>query len=561
MTNTNVMALNVQAVPVKGMDMGTMKGAADGSSKWNFDEALGRLQQEVQKELASAGKDDTPQSKDNGDGGSGREGAPQNPLAMVMALPVQQQDAVEEMPADAPAAVVEFTEEAHTQLSGDMIKNSSDILAEDMASQQNLRSLLPQSDETAVKSKDFLAMLSGDLTSGQRAEAQGRQVLSVQVPQGMHVPQGVQMPQGIQVPQDMQVSQGMVLPEGMELLNPDIRMTDKPQQSAEARFMNPWQVGQTLAAEEPRDPLGMALRQAQKPLQQATQGQEASQNLQAEAKGPAMAQTAQQTVVAAVSASEMPTARTESLQALMGNNIAVETEQEIQPLRVMHSQESQGEAPFEQQQENQSAAQGDFAAVLEAEETTAPVQTVPASHSAGAAQINTFQQQVEAAASVPAETPAAPAQAQTDYEVPGQIVEQARLIRSGQDTEMVIHLKPEHLGDLTLKISVTENGAVTASFHSDNAQVRTIIENSLVQLRQELNDQGLKVDSVEVFSGLPDGQLPQGQGQQAWQQGSQGRFMGDKKPEDYAEEADDLSAAVLAQSQESLVDEGVDYRV
>jgi flagellar hook-length control protein FliK len=168
---------------------------------------------------------------------------------------------------------------------------------------------------------------------------------------------------------------------------------------------------------------------------------------------------------------------------------------------------------------------------------------------------------VEAAAPAPAETPAAPAQAQADYEVPGQIVEQARLIRSGQDTEMVIHLKPEHLGDLTLKISVTENGAVTASFHSDNAQVRTIIENSLVQLRQELNNQGLKVDSVEVFSGLPDGQLPQGQGQQAWQQGSQGRFMGDKKPEDYAEEADDLSAAALAQSQESLADEGVDYRV
>ncbi len=556
MTNTNVMALNVQAASAKAAGgKAGMKGAADGSSKGNFDEALGRLQQEIQKEIASTGKDDTPQSKDNGDGGSGREGAPQNPLAMVMALPVQQQAAVEEMPAEAPAAVVEFTEEAHTQLSGDMIKTSPDISAEDVAPRQDLRSLLPQSDETAVKSKDFLAMLSGDLTSGQRAEAQGRQVLSVQVTQDMQISQDMR---GLQ---DMQASQGMEIPEGMELLNPDIRMTDKPQQGVEARLMNPWQVGQPMAAEEPRDPLGMALRQAQKPLQQATQGQEASQNLQAEAKGPAMAQTAQQTVVAAVSASEMPTARTESWQALMGNNIAVETEPEIQPLRVMHSQESQGEAPFAQQQENRPAAQGNFAAVLESEETATPAQAVPANHSAGATQINTFQQQVEAAAPAPAETPAAPAQAQADYEVPGQIVEQARLIRSGQDTEMVIHLKPEHLGDLTLKISVTENGAVTASFHSDNAQVRTIIENSLVQLRQELNNQGLKVDSVEVFSGLPDGQLPQGQGQQAWQQGSQGRFMGDKKPEDYAEEADDLSAAALAQSQESLADEGVDYRV
>jgi flagellar hook-length control protein FliK len=69
------------------------------------------------------------------------------------------------------------------------------------------------------------------------------------------------------------------------------------------------------------------------------------------------------------------------------------------------------------------------------------------------------------------------------------------------------------------------------------------------------------VDSVEVFSGLPDGQLPQGQGQQAWQQGQQGRFAGDRKPEDYSEEADDLAAVEISQSQESLTEDGVDYRV
>ena len=89
-----------------------------------------------------------------------------------------------------------------------------------------------------------------------------------------------------------------------------------------------------------------------------------------------------------------------------------------------------------------------------------------------------------------------------DFDIPGQIVEQARLIRSSENTEMVIRLKPEHLGELTLKVSVSENGAVTASFHSDNAQVRAIIENSLVQLRQELMRKVLAHDGVLQVHGF-----------------------------------------------------------
>ena len=154
-------------------------------------------------------------------------------------------------------------------------------------------------------------------------------------------------------------------------------------------------------------------------------------------------------------------------------------------------------------------------------------------------------------------------QTQTDYDIPRQIVDQARLIRTNENTEMVIKLNPDHLGDLTLKVSVSQNGSVNASFHSDNAQVRTVIENSLVQLRQELNNQGIKVDSVEVYAGLADGQLPQDQGQQAWQnqQGSsntsvRGVQMGS---DDYVEEAESLSAAV--QTRENTAMEGVDYRI
>ena len=156
-----------------------------------------------------------------------------------------------------------------------------------------------------------------------------------------------------------------------------------------------------------------------------------------------------------------------------------------------------------------------------------------------------------------------PQPAQNDYNIPRQIVDQARLIRTNENTEMVIKLNPEHLGELTLKVSVSQNGSVNASFHSENAQVRTAIENSLVQLRQELNNQGLKVDSVEVYAGLADGQLPQDQGQQAWQNNQQGGTAKIRNvqlgADEYNEDTEVLSAVL--QSKENTAMEGVDYRI
>lgn len=152
-------------------------------------------------------------------------------------------------------------------------------------------------------------------------------------------------------------------------------------------------------------------------------------------------------------------------------------------------------------------------------------------------------------------------QPQTDYDIPQQIVDQARLIQRGQDTEMVIHLKPEHLGDLTLRVSVGADGAVNASFHSNNAEVRTIIENTLVQLKQDLNNQGLKVDNVGVYAGLADGGLPQENGQQqAFQQNGSGQQHSTRESAEAFEDGQELAAALAAQKENAATD-GVDYRV
>lgn len=107
-------------------------------------------------------------------------------------------------------------------------------------------------------------------------------------------------------------------------------------------------------------------------------------------------------------------------------------------------------------------------------------------------------------------------QVRDPYNVMQQIVDQAKLIRSGEDTEMVIQLNPKHLGELTLRVSVSTNGAVNASFHTDNPTVRGLIESSMIQLKQELQAQGIKVNNVEVYSGLSQDFFA---GSQAGQQG------------------------------------------
>ena len=156
------------------------------------------------------------------------------------------------------------------------------------------------------------------------------------------------------------------------------------------------------------------------------------------------------------------------------------------------------------------------------------------------------------------QTPEAPPPPpQNDFDVPAQIVRQARLIRVAENTEMVIKLNPEHLGQLTLRVSVSSSGAVNASFHSDNAQVRTIIENSLVQLRHDLNNAGLKVENVQVYAGLSDGGLMNGQGGQAWQQNRR-QSSGNRRINLNSIERDVDSTAPV---NDALSADGVDYSV
>lgn len=144
---------------------------------------------------------------------------------------------------------------------------------------------------------------------------------------------------------------------------------------------------------------------------------------------------------------------------------------------------------------------------------------------------------------------------QDPYNVASQIVDQARMINSVDGSEMIIKLKPEHLGELTLKVGV-ENGVVSATFHSSNPEVRSAIEASLHQLKQEMVTQGVKLDFVAVLSGGAGQFFSNGQREANRQQvlKNQSRKAEQDEFSQTLQIANEVSYAVKATT-------GVDYRI
>lgn len=81
-----------------------------------------------------------------------------------------------------------------------------------------------------------------------------------------------------------------------------------------------------------------------------------------------------------------------------------------------------------------------------------------------------------------------------------QVVEQAKVVLGNDKSEMVIHMKPDHLGKLELKI-VTEQGIVAAKFIAENQQVKDVIETNMQLLKDSLQKQGISIEGVSVQVG------------------------------------------------------------
>lgn len=91
---------------------------------------------------------------------------------------------------------------------------------------------------------------------------------------------------------------------------------------------------------------------------------------------------------------------------------------------------------------------------------------------------------------------------QTTYGVSGQeiisqITEYIKVHVNLETTEMELQLQPASLGNIKVQIASTE-GMLTATFTTENEAVKSVLEAQLIQLKESFEQQGLKVNSVEV---------------------------------------------------------------
>jgi flagellar hook-length control protein FliK len=109
-------------------------------------------------------------------------------------------------------------------------------------------------------------------------------------------------------------------------------------------------------------------------------------------------------------------------------------------------------------------------------------------------QYQTVQDTRQAAAVITEKTPEVPVKTS---ELINQVIEKAKVVLSPDKSEMVMDLKPDSLGKLSLKV-VTENGIVMAKFVADSQQVREILESNMQLLKDSLEKQGMSVQGFSV---------------------------------------------------------------
>ena len=110
------------------------------------------------------------------------------------------------------------------------------------------------------------------------------------------------------------------------------------------------------------------------------------------------------------------------------------------------------------------------------------------------------------------------AAAKTDpTQVMEQIMSKVKTVSAENFAELRINLKPEHLGDVTLRIAV-QNGIVMAMFVAESQRVKEIIESNFNLLRDALAEQGIEVGDLFVSVNSEDAEEQMNQYMKAQQE-------------------------------------------
>lgn len=111
------------------------------------------------------------------------------------------------------------------------------------------------------------------------------------------------------------------------------------------------------------------------------------------------------------------------------------------------------------------------------------VQTVPTAGNAETAAVNT--------------AGAVPNTAVNVADIIQQVSEFTRIMYRGEVTSMEMQLNPENLGKVYVQVSSKE-GVITANIAAQNETVKEALESQVAVLKENMNQQGLKVEAVEV---------------------------------------------------------------
>lgn len=79
-----------------------------------------------------------------------------------------------------------------------------------------------------------------------------------------------------------------------------------------------------------------------------------------------------------------------------------------------------------------------------------------------------------------------------------QLVEKTKASFTNQETSIEMILNPEELGKLMLKVAEDKSGHMTASITVQNEDVKEALVQQMTLLRDNLNEQGVKIEAIEV---------------------------------------------------------------
>lgn len=84
-----------------------------------------------------------------------------------------------------------------------------------------------------------------------------------------------------------------------------------------------------------------------------------------------------------------------------------------------------------------------------------------------------------------------------EADVVRQVVEQIKVTATQQLSSIEVMLNPENLGKVHVAVTAKQ-GVVTAQLTAQNEQVKAALENQMTALKEQFNNQGVKVEAVEI---------------------------------------------------------------